>query len=74
MLVRRMRCHTRLQEQAPGGHRFELVGGTIVVDAQIAERRAKAAAKDELADIQQEEAKLRERRHALQKQFHLRSV
>jgi hypothetical protein len=37
-------------------------------------RRAKAAAKDELADIEQEEAKLRERRRALQKQFHLRSV
>jgi colicin import membrane protein len=39
-----------------------------------AERRAKAAAKDELADIEQEEAKLRQRRRALQKQFHLRSV
>jgi hypothetical protein len=39
-----------------------------------AERRAKAAAEDELADIEQEEIRLRERRRALQKQFHLRSV
>ena len=39
-----------------------------------AERRARAAAQDELADIEQEEARLRERRRALQKQFHLRGV
>lgn len=38
------------------------------------EKRAKAAAEEELADIEREEAKLRERRRALQKQFHLRSV
>ncbi len=39
-----------------------------------AEKRAKAAAEGELADIEREEARLRERRRALQKQFHLRSV
>lgn len=39
-----------------------------------ANRRAKAAAEDELADIEREEARLRERRRALWKQFHLRSV
>lgn len=39
-----------------------------------AERRAKTAAEEELAEIEQEEAKLRQRRRALQKQFHLRSV
>jgi len=41
---------------------------------KAATRRAKAAAQDELADIEREEARLRERRRALQKQFHLRSV
>lgn len=39
-----------------------------------AERRAKAAAEEELTQIEQEEDKLRQRRRALQKQFHLRSV
>ena len=39
-----------------------------------ADKRAKAAAEDELAEIEREEAKLRERRRALQKQFHLRSI
>ena len=39
-----------------------------------AEKRAKKAVQDELADIEQEEAELRQRRQALQKKFHLRSV
>lgn len=43
--------------------------------AQEAEqKRSKKAAKDELADIEQEEARLRQRRQTLQKKFHLRSV
>jgi hypothetical protein len=41
---------------------------------EAAEKRAKEAAEDELADIEQEEARLRQRRQALQKKFHLRSV
>jgi colicin import membrane protein len=39
-----------------------------------AEKQAKKAAEDELADIEREEARLRERRQALQKQFRLRGV
>jgi hypothetical protein len=41
---------------------------------QAAEKRARKAAEDELADIEGEEARLRQRRHALQKRFRLRSV
>jgi colicin import membrane protein len=38
------------------------------------EKRAKKAAENELADIEQEEARLRQRRQSLQKKFHLRGV
>ncbi len=39
-----------------------------------AEKRAERQAKDELKEIEQEEARLRDRRQALQRKFHLRSV
>jgi colicin import membrane protein len=42
--------------------------------AKAADRKATEAAKDELAEIEQEEAALRDRRQSLQKKFHIRSV
>jgi hypothetical protein len=41
---------------------------------QAAARKARKKAKDELAEIEREEAQLRERRQKLRKKFHLRSV
>ena len=37
MLVRRMRRSSGVEAQAAGGHRFELRGGSVVIDPQVAE-------------------------------------
>src|SRR5690349_22309283 len=40
MLVRRMRRHPCVEQQASRGHHLELLGGTLEINPQVAERLA----------------------------------